>query len=1017
MEIMDDLLDLMDSVSERLATEQRRARSALRGESGYATLVTVLVIMAIGAVIITPLLALVIQGHRSGATHNQITDRLYAADTGIQDGLWRVQSDDLPTSWLGTWGDIYGENFTYQLPTQINGCDVTVLIRAKWLLEGLESAHNGRMPHANNVTVSSSVVSSGVYKMVLIDKDMPGNWKAERIAVWLPAGYEYVAGSSNLEKLATTDPAYIVPTVSDWNNGHTVIWDYAASAKQSVAYIDLPAETTTRRYITFNFTPAGSVSTAFSWVRTNSNDVYLSWSGDIKQFQIEATATDPVTGASTTVIAANMKNDGVSTGMAINGDYEATGNALIRDYNNDSSYRERLYQESSGVISGIPDGGTARKLILYWSGWKSTPPNTWHSETTYDVSQWTEAHRTDLYNLVPNYKMDKVCLKVKIGVTEYLISSQLQADSWQVVPGAINPSGANPWDYPNGWYYSCKADVTALVKTRLAACGIDVTEWSGEAEYIVGHAQESTSMASDEILQGVHGNSASDVYVVGDSGTIIWYNGSSWQNVAVGSTDQDLKDVVSFPTGDVWTVGDSYRVIGTNYYTILHKDNATDWGDGDGGITGGVNLKSIWGEDSSYIYAVGDSGTILMFNGSTWVKQTNTRTETLRGIWGSSATDAWAVGDAHKISKSTYCYTLLHTTNGGANWTPVDKTGNTRLYSIWGTDANHIFAVGEGGTILYCNNGSGGAAAWTAMTSHTTETLYGVWGTSVNDVFAVGASGTIMHYDGSSWSSMTSGCTRYLYGAWGTSGANVYVAGESTTGGTLIHYNGVDDNGDGSVWDPVTGGAQMYDWDTETAIASTDYPLGDPAQENTLGHTDAKWSASYAAWSIMDIYTSPETKGHQIYIFDTLQPSGRYNTRSFDIEGFLAPANVLTETEAARITCFVGEGDQNLLGENIYLKRKISPPIAGHGTKLNTGADGTALDNGNVWNSISNEMSADGIDIDTFSVRGSDGVIQPSDSGATVTLETGQDVWNLVYLVLSMRSDLSGTGLLTYIVK
>ena len=36
---------------------------------------------------------------------------------------------------------------------------------------------------------------------------------------------------------------------------------------------------------------------------------------------------------------------------------------------------------------------------------------------------------------------------------------------------------------------------------------------------------------------------------------------------------------------------------------------------------------------------------------------------------------------------------------------------------------------------------------------------------------------------------------------------------------------------------------------------------------------------------------------------------------------------------------------------------------------------------------------------------------------ATVEFETEEDVWNMVYMILSLRSDLSGTGLLSYIVK
>ena len=67
MEIMDDVLDLIDSLGDRLEKGRRTTGRALRGESGFSMLVTVLVILAVGAVIITPLLVFVVTGQRAGA--------------------------------------------------------------------------------------------------------------------------------------------------------------------------------------------------------------------------------------------------------------------------------------------------------------------------------------------------------------------------------------------------------------------------------------------------------------------------------------------------------------------------------------------------------------------------------------------------------------------------------------------------------------------------------------------------------------------------------------------------------------------------------------------------------------------------------------------------------------------------------------------------------------------------------------------------------------------------------------
>ncbi|MDM8000872.1 MAG: hypothetical protein QUS33_13005, partial [Dehalococcoidia bacterium] len=386
--------------------------------------------------------------------------------------------------------------------------------------------------------------------------------------------------------------------------------------------------------------------------------------------------------------------------------------------------------------------------------------------------------------------------------------------------------------------------------------------------------------------------------------------------------------------------------------------------------------------------------------------------------------DVWIVGDTFRSGSTNY-YTLLHTTDGGANWTRYSMAGSQNLYGVWGADASNIWAVGGAGTILYYNGTSWSAGPpWIRPSGYSDVTLYGVWGTGGTDwaggdrIYAVGYDsrnhrGVVWYYDGGSeWHYVNSGSNRALYGAWSSAPDDVYAVGEATnTAGTLLHYDGVDNNGDGSLWDPVTGGTQMYSWTAshtgETVINTTDYPLGTPALSTT--GTNPNYQASNASWSIMVIYTSPETKGHQLYFYDTLRNSGRYETRDFEIKGFLAPASVLTEDDAAKITCFVGEGDNTIDGDNIYL----------NGIRLNNGAANTALAANNVWNGISNASTTDqdGLDLDTFYVSGGSGIIQPSDTEATFTMDTDMDVWCVVYVILSLRSDLSGTGLLSYIVK
>ena len=66
----------------------------------------------------------------------------------------------------------------------------------------------------------------------------------------------------------------------------------------------------------------------------------------------------------------------------------------------------------------------------------------------------------------------------------------------------------------------------------------------------------------------------------------------------------------------------------------------------------------------------------------------------------------------------------------------------------------------------------------------------------------------------------------------------------------------------------------------------------------------------------------------------------------------------------------------------------------------------------NVWNGkfvgLGEIKEIDGVDIDTFNV--SSPIINEGDTSAKVVLGTAIDSWNLVYIILSFRSDVLDTG-------
>ena len=183
----------------------------------------------------------------------------------------------------------------------------------------------------------------------------------------------------------------------------------------------------------------------------------------------------------------------------------------------------------------------------------------------------------------------------------------------------------------------------------------------------------------------------------------------------------------------------------------------------------------------------------------------------------------------------------------------------------------------------------------------------------------------------------------------------------------------------------------------------TDYPLATPALQQV---TQYQWT--YAGWSLLIIYSSRATKGHQLYLFDDFHYVGLNTLLTFPISGFLAP----DDPTGSHLTYFVGEGDNHYTTDYIKL----------NGYKLPQPGDPYEPYQGfnpqnNVFNSYSNSLDdpyLSGIDIDTFDMSD---CIEPGDSSADVILNNGVEIYNLIYIILSFRSDITSGGFTGYLIR
>jgi photosystem II stability/assembly factor-like uncharacterized protein len=291
-------------------------------------------------------------------------------------------------------------------------------------------------------------------------------------------------------------------------------------------------------------------------------------------------------------------------------------------------------------------------------------------------------------------------------------------------------------------------------------------------------------------------------------------------------------------------------------------------------------LRGMWESGPNDVWAVGDAGTIVHWNGSVWSTMPGVATQSLLAVWGSGPNDVWAVGHDPLSSVSV---TLRW---DGAVWAsiPVPSGSLEPLHGVWGSGPKDLWAVGQGGTILRWDG-----KTWSAITNQTDPTLpelsnvllTGVWGSGPADVWIVGSGGTIVHWDGTIWSDFTQkvGVTQVLNHVWGSGPNDAWAVGDA---GTILHWkdhawsrvaSGVlqDLNGmwgTGSTVDSVSGSTRPGDvWvagSGGTILHSTDgTDFSNAMQRITTQDLHGVWGGSGDVWAVGDADTRVRWDGTQ----------------------------------------------------------------------------------------------------------------------------------------------------------
>jgi hypothetical protein len=248
-----------------------------KGEEGAALLV-VLVMMTVGSLLIVPTLNFVSTSVRTGEIFEEQVEALYAAEAGVEDGLWRMVNDKPPSF-----------PHSYEL-ADINGMTVSVVIDAVTTIAGQDIGLGG--VHDEFLTITKSAVyNDGIYDYTLSStNDGVGNVKVEMILIDFPPGLDYVLDSTGGD-LYNDNPNVI----GDSNTGITLIWEFISP------YPTIPEEAT--RVHTFQLRSLTEISGAegHGCVRATRQDVGTVWDSDSYPFSITAQAKDASDNVVTTI--------------------------------------------------------------------------------------------------------------------------------------------------------------------------------------------------------------------------------------------------------------------------------------------------------------------------------------------------------------------------------------------------------------------------------------------------------------------------------------------------------------------------------------------------------------------------------------------------------------------------------------------------------------------------------------------------------------------------------------------
>lgn len=229
---------------------------------------------------------------------------------------------------------------------------------------------------------------------------------------------------------------------------------------------------------------------------------------------------------------------------------------------------------------------------------------------------------------------------------------------------------------------------------------------------------------------------------------------AAWRKISGDETNKTLRTLWLIDNSEFMAAGDSGVVVHYRHGEITLSETP-----------GKLRIHDLWGTSRRNIFAVCDAASILHFDGEQWRVAHRAGSDTaLLAITGFGPHDIFATGDNG--------YALRY---DGLLWRQIETGVKQELYGLWGCDSQHLLAVGGGGVVLRWNG-----ERWKSFGAGTDQDLYSVHGSSLNKLFLAGLAGTLIRFEDDSWHREFSGVRSDLHCV-GSANGVFYAVGANGT--------------------------------------------------------------------------------------------------------------------------------------------------------------------------------------------------------------------------------------------